>query len=119
MQKKIIALLASAAPLSAAATDYTGFATLLIGFPAVIAALLSNSVVALSESPGKALRGINGFLSIIFLLSTAFVVSDVLGMLEGNDKFAGVLYILLAAGTVALALRNFGDKTSTEQRGAR
>ena len=119
MQKKIASLLILALPATAEATDYTGFGTILIGFPAVIAALATNVLVRTSKNPGKVLRSINGFFSLIFLISTAFVLQDVIGMFEGNDKAGALVYLGLVACTVALALGNFGDGASSAGKDSR
>ena len=119
MQQKIAFLLILALPSVASATDYTGLGTMLIGYPTVLAALASNLLVKTSESPGKTLRSINAFLSLIFLLSTAFVVRDLIGMFQGNDAAGALVYLGLAACTVAIAVRNFGDGSDTTGQDSR
>lgn len=110
MKRNLVVALAALSPVPALATDYTGMATLFVGFPAVIAALISNGLVALMNSPGKAIRGINGAISVLFVVSAAFVMGDVIGMFGGNDRVAAVVYVLLSVLTLVLVFRNFQDK---------
>lgn len=111
------ALAVLSSPGVAWASDYTGFGTLLIGYPCAIVLVLANLVFSAVRKPGSIARSVHMLLSSLCLLGILIVLHDAFSLLDRasvDDAGSGdaVFFLLLAGGGLFLFLRNL-----TKRRG--
>lgn len=104
-----LALLSS--PGVALASDYTGFGTLLIGYPCAIVLVLANLVFGAARSPGPVARTIHAGLSWLCLLGILLMLHDAFALLEragngGEGSGDAMFFLLLAGGGLLMFVRN-------------
>ncbi|MFD0725967.1 hypothetical protein [Lysobacter brunescens] len=102
-----LALLSS--PGVAWASDYTGFGTLLVGYPCAVVLVLVNLVFSAVRKPGTIAKSAHMLLSSLCLLGILIVLHDAFALIERASGDA-VFFLLLAGGGFFLFLRNLAKR---------
>lgn len=111
MRFALLALALLSCPAVAWASDYTGFGTLLIGYPCAVVLVLVNLVFSAVRKPGSVARGLHMLLSSLCMLGILIVMQDALSLLARASSADGgggdaVFFLLLAGFGFFLFLRN-------------